>query len=68
MYRVFRRRSASALDRTVERLIAAGISWRSVEAALALVRSGRADLLEKVLNGELQPERAWRIAQQRRGR
>jgi hypothetical protein len=49
----------------VERLIAAGNSPTAVSEAIALIRTGRADLLDQVIAGELGVARALRIAKLR---
>ena len=49
----------------VERLTNAGIRAGVVRQAIALLRTGQADLIEDVIAGRLPVERACRIARQR---
>lgn len=59
--------STSPLESYISNLLAAGAPAASVNAAIKLMRTGVADLLQRVLDRELDPETAWQIAR-RRGR
>ena len=56
----------SELAAVTGRLAGAGIPETAIRRALALIRSGREDLLARVIAGELDLERAWRIARSAR--
>ena len=53
----------SPVDLIVERLVSAGHSAAAVNAAVALIRAGAAELVQQVL---LDVEQAWRIARGQR--
>ena len=48
------------------RLVGSGIRAEDVARAIALLRTGRADLIQDVIAGKIDVERACRVARQRR--
>jgi hypothetical protein len=53
------------IEAITDRLVASGYAKNEVGMAVALMRSGRTDLLARVISGELDVPRAWRIARSR---
>jgi hypothetical protein len=58
-------RVVSLQSTIIARLVASGIRAEAVADAIALLRTGRADLVEKVTGGELHVDRALKIAKRR---
>jgi hypothetical protein len=48
------------------RLVGAGVRAEAIAKAIALLRTGRADLIQDVIDGKLDVERACRAARARR--
>jgi hypothetical protein len=55
---------ASAQDDVVARLAAAGLSYKAIWLAIGLMKSGRSDLIEKVIAGRLPLTEAMKLARQ----
>jgi hypothetical protein len=59
--------SVNSQSAIIARLVASGICAEVVGDAIALLRTGRADLIQQVTDGELDVARALKIAKKRRG-
>lgn len=54
----------SKLEHVIADLVDGGVSPAAIDAAIALMRTGRADLISRVIDGHLDVEAAARIARQ----
>ena len=55
-------RASARASAVIDRLIGAGIPWKSVELAVSLVRTGRVDLVQAVIDGKLELSHALAVA------